>query len=147
MLPEFDQPMDREAIRNQLDRILRSESFADKDQLQKLLEVLFNHMDSPASLKPDRVIRELWPEETKTKGSADVATEMNRLRRALESYYNGEGKADPIVISLPNRSAPAPDGLQETRWIAANPREGEATRPQRANKDQRPIPQMSARRS
>jgi hypothetical protein len=129
MLPEFDQPMDREAIRNQLDRILRSESFADKDQLQKLLEVLFNHMDSPASLKPDRIIRELWPEEVKTKGSADVATEMNRLRRALKTYYETEGRTDPILVTLPNRTAPAPDGIKERRWIVAEPRRTEEVFP------------------
>jgi hypothetical protein len=116
--------MDRTAISAQIDRLLNSRSFASKSQLRKLLEVLFRNMDSQATLKPDRVIKELWPDETKTKGSADVAAEMNRLRRALESYYDGEGKTDPITISLPNRSAPAPDGTQEKRWIAAKPRGG-----------------------
>jgi len=115
--------MDPRAIGEQIDRILHSRSFANKSQLKKLLDVLFQHFDSQAMLKPDRVIKELWPDEIKTKRSADVATEINRLRHALESYYDGEGKADPIVISLPNRAAPAPDGLQETRWIAANTRE------------------------
>ncbi|HMD17375.1 MAG TPA: hypothetical protein VKH18_11965 [Terriglobales bacterium] len=138
--------MDRTAISDQIDRILRSQSFASKSQLRKLLEVLFNNMDLQTTLKPDRVIRELWPEETKTKGSADVATEMNRLRRALESYYNGEGKTDPIVISLPNRSVPAADGTQEKRWIAATPREEETAGSRLANEDQRSIPQVSARR-
>jgi hypothetical protein len=114
--------MDSTAIGDQIDRILRSQSFANKSQLRKLLEVLFTNMDSQTTLKPDRVIKELWPNETKTKGSADVATEMNRLRHALESYYNGEGKSDPIIVSLPNRSLPAPDGMPEKRWIVANPR-------------------------
>jgi len=45
------------------------------------------------------VIRELWPDETRTKSSTDVATGINRLRRALESYYESEGKED-----LMNRS-------------------------------------------
>ena len=85
--------MDRAAISDQVDRILRSQSFASKSQLRKLLEVLFQNIDTQTALKPDRVIRELWPNETKTKGSADVATEMNRLRHALESYYDGEGKS------------------------------------------------------
>jgi hypothetical protein len=121
--------MDRAAISAQIDRILNSRSFASKSQLRKLLEVLFRNMDSQTILKPDRVIKELWPDETRTKGSADVAAEMNRLRRALESYYNDEGKADPVVISLPNRSVPAPDGTQEKRWIVANPRGGIEDRP------------------
>jgi hypothetical protein len=115
--------MDRAAIGEQVDRILHSTSFAGKTQLAKLLEVLFAQMDSQAALKPDRVIRELWPDETRTKRSADVATEMNRMRKALECYYHGEGNSDPIIISLPNRSAHATDGPKEKRWIVAEPRD------------------------
>jgi hypothetical protein len=118
---EFVGDMDRTAISDQIDRILRSQSFANKSQLRKLLEVLFQNMDSQTTLKPDRVIKELWPQETRTKGSADVATEMNRLRHALETYYNGEGKNDPVIIVLPNRSIPGPDGMPEKRWIVAKP--------------------------
>lgn len=136
--------MDRTAISGQIDRILRSRSFATKSQLRKLLEVLSKNMDSQTSLRPDRVIKELWPEETRTKGSADVATEMNRLRHALESYYNSEGKADPITISLPNRTVPGPDGMPEKRWIVAKLREEETVRSQ-ANEEQRLMLQVSAR--
>jgi hypothetical protein len=131
--------MDRAAISEQIDRILHSQSFAGKGQLRKLLEVLFSNMESQTTLKPDRVIRELWPDEAKTKGSADVATEMNRLRRALESYYNGEGKTDPVVIYLPNRSVPAPDGTQEKRWIVAKPRSDSS------DSDRPPLPTINSR--
>jgi len=137
--------MDSTAISDQIDRILRSQTFASKSQLRKLLEVLFQNMDSETTLKPDRVIKELWPQETRTKGSTDVATEMNRLRHALESYYSGEGKTDPIVIFLPNRSLPRPDGMPEKRWIAAEPRAGGTAGSRRASGNQWPIPQVSAR--
>ncbi len=137
--------MDPTAISNQIDRVLRSQSFASKSQLRKLLEVLFKNMDSQTTLKPDQVIKELWPEETRTTRSADVATEMNRLRHALESYYNGEGKTDPIAIILPNRAAPAPDGTHETRWIMAKHREGEPAGLRRASEDQQPVSQARAR--
>ena len=103
--------MDPAAISEQIDRILRSQSFAHKSQLRKLLEILHKNIDSQTTLKPDQVIKELWPEETRTKRSADVATEINRLRHALESYYNGEGKTDPITITLPNRSVSASYGF------------------------------------
>jgi hypothetical protein len=136
--------MDPTAIRDQIDRILRSQSFASKSQLRKLLEILFKNMDSQNTLKPDQVIKELWPDEIRTKRAADVATEMNRLRHALESYYNGEGKADVLTIVLPNRALPAPDGTSEKRWVVAKPREGETGGPQRASEDQRPIPKVSA---
>jgi hypothetical protein len=121
--------MDRASISEQIERILRSQSFAGKSQLRKLLEVLSQNFDSQATLKPDRVIRELWPQETKTKGSADVATEMNRLRHALEAYYNGEGRTDPITITLPNRAVATADGTQEKRWISATPRGVEDLQP------------------
>jgi hypothetical protein len=92
--------MDANAISEQIDRILRSRGFASKSQLRKLLQVLHQSMDSQAGLTSDQVIRELWPTEIRTKRSADVATEMNRLRHALKSYYDGEGASDPITISL-----------------------------------------------
>lgn len=115
--------MDATAIRDQIERILRSQTFASKGQLRKLLEVLHKNIDSQTNLRPDQVIKELWPAETRTKRSADVATEMNRLRHALESYYNGEGKTDPITIALPKRSVTAGDGRQEKRWMVAQSRE------------------------
>lgn len=137
--------MDPTAIRDQIDRILRSQSFASKRQLRKLLEILFQNIDSQTNLTPDRVIEELWPDETRTKRAADVATEINRLRHALESYYNGEGKADLITIVLPNRALPAADGTPEKRWIMAKLREEEpeaAGLPQ-AREDPRPVAQAS----
>jgi hypothetical protein len=111
--------MDSKAISDQIEKILRSQSFASKTQLRKLLEILSKTMDSESALTPDLVIKGLWPEEIKTKRSADVATEMNRLRHALDSYYEGEGRSDTVTISLPNRAAPGPDGMPEKRWIAA----------------------------
>jgi hypothetical protein len=123
--------MDPTDLSNQIDRILRSQTFARKSQLRKLLEVLFQYMDSQARLNADLVISKLWPEETRTKRSADVAAEMNRLRHALESYYDREGHADPITISLPNRSVTAVvDGTQEKCWIVAKPRGGVEDHPQ-----------------
>ena len=113
--------MDRDAVRGQIGRILQSETFADKDKLKTLLEFLFQNMNSQITLKPDRVIRELWPEDGAAKGPAEVATEIARLRKGLDSYYSNEGTEDPIRITLPNRSAPGPDGKRERRWIAVDP--------------------------
>ena len=97
--------MDREDISRQVDRILCSGTFSQKGQLRVLLVVLVRHMDSGRSLKPDRVIGELWPNDTSDKGSAELATEMSRLRKALAAYYELEGKDDTIAITLPRRSA------------------------------------------
>jgi Tol biopolymer transport system component len=115
--------MDPNAISEQVDRILSSRGFASKGQLKKLLQVLHRNMDSQAGLTSEQVIRELWPTETRTKRSADVATEMNRLRHALKSYYDGEGASDWITISLPNRAAGAVEGSREQPWMVATHRE------------------------
>lgn len=111
--------MDPSAIIEQIDRILRSRSFASKSQLRKLLQVLHENMHSQITLKPDQVIKELWPAEIRTKRSADVAAEMNRLRRALKSYYEGEGARDSITICLPNRAVAAANETRERPWIIA----------------------------
>ena len=116
--------MDRRAIDEQVERLLSSPTFANKGQVRKLLNVLYQNMDSEATLKPDDVIKELWPTEIKTKRSADVATEVNRLRHALKSYYEQEGTDDPITILFPNRAATAGESAHKTRWIAAKIREG-----------------------
>ena len=116
--------MDPGAIRDQVDRILHSQSFATKGQLRKLLEVLNRNMESQAALTTELVIQELWPEETRTKHAKDVATEVNRLRRALKSYYESEGASDAILINLPNRAPTTGDGAHERPWIAAQLRNG-----------------------
>lgn len=105
------------AISNQFDKILRSQTFAKKGQLRKLLEILFKSMDSEISLTPDLVIQELWPDETRTKRPADVATEMNRLRHALKDYYANEGASDSVILVLPNRAVTGRNG-HERPWIA-----------------------------
>ena len=113
--------MDSFAVSKQIERILHSKTFATKGQLRKLLGILSRHMDSQSDLDPDLVIKELWPEEIRTKRSADVATEMNRLRRALKDYYEDEGESDPITIVLPNRAV-ATNGTHERPWIIARSR-------------------------
>jgi hypothetical protein len=115
--------MDPGAIRDQIDKILNSQSFATKGQLRKLLEILRTNMDSQAALTTELVITELWPTETRTKQAKDVATEMNRLRRAVDSYYSLEGESDRIVIYFPKR-APSGNGHQETQWMDSTVREG-----------------------
>lgn len=135
--------MEPSAISAQINRILRSQSFAGKGQLRKLLEVLSKNMDSQNALSADLVIKELWPDEIRTKRATHVATEMNRLRHALDAYYEREGKTDPIRIVLPNRSAVAADGTPEKRWIAAVPFDGAPNSPPVT---QSPIPQVNPHR-
>jgi hypothetical protein len=55
----FAEPMNSTAISDQIDRILRSQSFASKAQLRRLLELLSNYIDSQSALSPELVIKEL----------------------------------------------------------------------------------------
>lgn len=126
-------------IQEQFGKVLQSRTFASKSQLRKLLEILHRNIDAQSELKPTGVIQELWPEEVRTKRAADVATEMNRLRRALEDYYESEGAGDAVVISLPNRAAAAANGAQEKRWIVARPRDAKEEA-----EDHPPAPSASA---
>lgn len=120
--------MHSKAAHDQVKRILESNTFATKLQLKKLLEILLDNIESQSNLTPDRVIRELWPSETRTKRSADVATEMNRLRHALDAYYDAEGANDAWKIELPNRAAAATNGNGNHHkvWIVLKPREPES---------------------
>lgn len=119
--------MQASVISEQIEKILRSHRFANKAQLRKLLEVLHKNIESQTNLNPELVIRELWPDEIRTKRPSDVATEMNRLRHALEAYYNEEGKTDAVTILLPNRAAHARNGTPDVRWIVAEARNGART--------------------
>lgn len=116
--------MDSFAINQQIDRILHSKTFATKGQLRKLLGILSRHLYSQDVLSPDLVIKELWPDEIRTKRSTDVATEMNRLRHALKTYYGEEGTQDQIHVILPNRALTSGNGIPERPWIAVRPRNG-----------------------
>ncbi len=123
-------------ISGQIEKILQSQTFVNKRQLRKLLEILVRHMDSQETLTAELIIGELWPDEIRTKRSADVATEMNRLRRALKTYYESEGDSDPVHIHLPNRAVTAGDGAQQRPWIVARSRldlEDDSTESRRLN--------------
>jgi len=75
--------MDSSAIGDQIELILRSQTFASKGQLRKLLGVLLKNIDSQAALSPELVIRELWPGLSSTscpngepyyQGTCEIAT-------------------------------------------------------------------------
>lgn len=114
--------MTPEEFRLQVERILLSQTFSQKAQMQKLLRILFEHRDRQAMLKPDRIILELWGEHSPSRTSANLATEINRLRRMLDSYYRDEGSTDPVLVSLPART-PHARHLEGrcARWIDAAP--------------------------
>jgi hypothetical protein len=114
--------MDRNVLDNQVDRILRSPVLASKPQLQRLLGVLSAQFEEQNTLKPDRVMRELWPDEPR-RGASHLATAMNRLRRALETYYSEAGAQDEVLIRLPKRGGEEAADHRAHLWMTAEPRE------------------------
>lgn len=114
--------MEKDAFLKELERILGSSSFASKAQLRKLLEILASHCEAQATLKPARVMAELWGESSAERTSADLAVVVTRTRRALEEYYALEGKGDETVISLPRRAGDGAAGLRAQQWIVAETR-------------------------
>lgn len=112
--------MDRNAIEDQIERLLNCAELDGKEQLKRLLGFLFERMESQAALQPARVIEELWPHHSgRKKTSSDLATVMSRLRRAIQAHYASAGKRDPIRIELPDRTVPSTNGTRGNRWITA----------------------------
>ncbi len=110
--------MERNAFEQQVERIRNSHSFAAKNQLLRLLEILASHYQSQNTLKPDRVMRELWPDDSE-RTSADLATARNRLRKALNAYYREEGSKDQVFIWLPRRGGEESAEDRMHAWIRA----------------------------
>jgi hypothetical protein len=123
--------MPQEPVLEQLERVLQSRIFRGKAQLKQLLTLLVQNLETQNTLKPDRIIRELWPGDADSKSSADLAPAVTRLRKALECYYAEEGRNDPTMISLPDRSLRTPISARSQYWIIcatrAVRRESEAT--------------------
>lgn len=92
-------------VRAELERILASKGFASAGRLSRLLryvvdKTLANEADQ---LKEYAVGIEVFDRDAKYDPRLDsiVRVEAGRLRSRLDEYYNGEGAASPIRITLP----------------------------------------------
>lgn len=97
-IPEAD-------VRAELERILASKGFASAGRLSRLLryvveKTLANEADQ---LKEYSVGVEVFDRDEKYDPRLDsiVRVEAGRLRSRLDEYYNGEGAASPVRITLP----------------------------------------------
>jgi TolB-like protein/Tfp pilus assembly protein PilF len=95
---------DQEAVRDELDRILKSGPFAQSQRRQRFLEYIVNETLAGRGdrLKGYTIGREVFdrPEEFDPNIDPIVRMEAARLRDRLREYYDGEGKNDPIRIEL-----------------------------------------------
>ena len=94
-----------EAIRDQLERILRSDEFRGSDKQRKFLSFVVDETlaDRASQLKGYTVAVAVYGRSETFDPQVDpiVRVEAGRLRRALEHYYLTAGKNDPVRIRIP----------------------------------------------
>jgi TolB-like protein len=96
---------DGELIREELERVLSSASFARSDRVSKLLRFLVDrHMEGrDDELKETLIGVEVFGRrpDYDPKLDSTVRTEAERLRARLNAYYSTEGNKNPLIIELP----------------------------------------------
>jgi TolB-like protein/Flp pilus assembly protein TadD len=113
---------DQKAIREQLVRILNSGPFHQAHRRQRFLEYIVNEALAGRGdrLKGYNIAQAVFDRAETFDANIDpvVRMEAGRLRDRLREYYDGDGQADPIHISLPKgtytphiefRHAPTPN--------------------------------------
>ncbi len=93
-----------DAVRVQLDRILASPGFANADRLSRFLRfVVERTLDGEGDqLKEYRLGTEVFDRPTDYDPRLDsiVRVEARRLRSKLAEYFEGPGRADPVLIRV-----------------------------------------------
>ena len=121
-------------ITAELERILASKGFATAGRLSRLLRYVVERTvaGEAGQLKEYAVGVEVFDRDDKYDPRLDsiVRVEAGRLRSRLDEYYNGEGAASPIRISLPRggyvaqfetrevTTAPVPVAPKGRAWAA-----------------------------
>ena len=97
--------VDVQRVRRQLDRILASAAFADAERASSFLRfVVERKLEGHAGeIKESVIAVEVLNRPTSFDSKTDpiVRVEARRVRDRLSSYYEAEGGADPVLISLP----------------------------------------------
>ena len=111
---------DQKAIREQLDRLLRSRLFQRSRRRRQFLEYIVNETLAGRShgLTGYSVALEVFgrPDTFDPVVDPVVRVEAARLRDKLREYYSGDGQRDPIRIELPKGTyAPQIEVWQESR--------------------------------
>ncbi len=98
-------PVPEPEVRAELDRILASKSFVTAGRISKLLRFVVDKTlaGETSQLKEYAVGVEVFERDESYDPRLDsiVRVEAGRLRTRLDEYYNGDGAASPIRITLP----------------------------------------------
>ncbi|HEY2932879.1 MAG TPA: tetratricopeptide repeat protein [Acidobacteriota bacterium] len=99
------QEFNRQAVRQQLERVFSSAGFVHNERLSRFLRfVVEQHLEGKDSeLKESLIAVEVFGRKPDfdPKLDAIVRTEAVRLRARLSKYYASEGSGDPLIIELP----------------------------------------------
>jgi TolB-like protein/Flp pilus assembly protein TadD len=97
--------VNRQAVREHLERVLLSNCFARSERVSKLLRYLVERRleGRESDLKESIIGVEVFGRKPgyDPKVDSTVRTEAARLRTRLSKYYSTEGSQDPVVIELP----------------------------------------------
>src|SRR6266849_396388 len=97
--------MDAERVRAQLDGILASAAFADAERASSFLRFVVEHAleGRTAAIKESVIAVEVLGRNPSFDSKSDpiVRVEAGRLRDRLGSYYEDQGEADRVLISMP----------------------------------------------
>ncbi len=91
-------------VQEQLERVLASQGFANAARLRDLLRFLVAaRLPAASGLRTWEIGTEVFGRpDHDPRESSTVRTTANRLRKVLGSYYDADGRDDPVLISLPD---------------------------------------------
>jgi TolB-like protein len=96
---------DRQAVREQLERVLGSAGFARNERLSRFLRFVVDQSleGKDSEIKESVIAVEVFDRDANydPKLNSIVRTEAGRLRARLSEYYSGQGRNDPVVVELP----------------------------------------------
>ena len=114
--------MDAKQVRLQLDRILASAAFAESERASCFLRfVVERKLEGLAhEIKESVIAIEVLGRTPSFDSKSDpiVRVEAGRLRDRLNAYYEAEGGADPVLISLP-KGRYVPEFTERRPWEAS----------------------------
>ena len=96
------------AVRDELERILSSETFKRSERARELLSYLVarEQLGEAERLKGYAIAVDVFGRDSEFDSSTDavVRVQAGRLRELLSQYYAAEGRSDPIRIVIPRGS-------------------------------------------
>jgi adenylate cyclase len=135
---------DHKAVREGLDRVLKSAPFAQSRRRQRFLEYIVNEALAGRGerIKGYTIAREVFdrPEEFDPNVDPIVRTEAARLRDRLREYYEGDGRNDPLRIELPKGAYTPQIEFRQNVGTPPADRDGVAAESVVAVKEDAPLP-------